>query len=222
MRETQKASILNVKENIMSIINTKELTIDTVTPSLKLGEIQKPLTDAERIRRVVLPANHWGTFSASMENTPSQGLTDILTIGLKAIANDRLRDFLSENPLARTVAAADYTISALLAWSADTASSRGSITFTREQVEEWFPSTALHTAMTAKGAQFVDFVKNRLATLAAKNHGLKSEDDANKLITLLAADADQPLAAELIQRLNHIAKGFAAKTAKPALSLDDL
>ena len=211
------------------ILNTTELTIDTVTPALTLGQIQvsadkrgKELSDAERIRRVVIPANHWGNLSASMNGSASQGLTDILVTGLKTIAAARLRDYLTEQPLARTVALADYTVSSLLAWSNDTSSSRGSITFEREQVEAWFPTSKLFTVMALKGKGFTDFVGNRLATLAAKNHGLKLPSDADKLITLLADDSDTPLASELIQRLAHISKALSAKTAATTVSMDDL
>jgi hypothetical protein len=213
----------------MASINNTEFTIDTVTPSLSIGQIQvsadkrgKELTDSERIRRVVLPATHWGTLTATIDGSPSVGLTDVLVTGLKTIANARLRDFLQENPLARTVAAADYTVAALLAWSNDTASTRGSITFEREQVESWFPTSKLFTTMNAKGKQFADFVGGRLATLAAKNHGIKKAEDADKLITLLADDAATPLASELIQRLSHISKTLQAKTVQTAISMDDL
>lgn len=214
----------------MTIINNTEITIDTVTPALTLGQIQvsadkrgKDLSDSERIRRVVLPANHWGTLNVIHNGATSQGLTDVLTNGLRTIANARLRDFLQENPLARTVAASDYTVTALLSWSNDTATSRGSITFEREQVETWFPSSRLFTAMSAKGKQYSDFVGNRLATLAAKNHGLKTPEDADKLITLLADDSETPLVSELIQRLAHISKSLAAKVdTKKTISMDDL
>lgn len=213
----------------MSIINNTELTIDTVTPTLSIGQIQvsadkrgKELSDSERIRRVVLPANHWGNLTATLDGSPVQGLTDVLTSGLRTIANARLRDFLSENPMARTVAAADYSIASLLAWSNETASTRGSITFEREQVEAWFPTSKLFAAMAAKGKQFQDFVGNRLATLAAKNHGLKKEEDAYKLMALLSDDSESPLAIELIQRLEHIAKSLAARTSASAISMDDL
>ena len=215
----------------MSIINTKEATIDTVSPELKLGEImvsadrrsskEKPLTDAERIRRVVLPAGIWGELSASTDGTPMQGLTDVLRQALRDIANARLKDTLAEQPLQRTVALADYTVGALLAWNADTASSRGSITFTREQVEEWFPTSALFAAMAKKGQQYVDFIGKRLATLAAKNHGLKEAKDADKLMVLLADDANSAIGSELIQRLGHISKSLTARTVDN-LSLDDL
>jgi len=215
------------------VINQTELTIDTVTPALQLGQIQisadrrsmdknKPLADSDRIRRVVIPANHWGTLAASMNGSASQGLTDILTNGLKTIASARLKDYLTEQPLARTVSANDYTVSALLAWSLDTASSRGALTFDREQVEEWFPTSKLFTVMAAKGKQWTEFMANRLGTLAAKNHGLKKPEDADKLITLLADDVETPIVSELIQRLTHISRSLAARTATATLSLDDL
>ena len=220
----------------MTVINnssTTLLTIDTTTPTLSIGEVQlsadrrsldksKPLSDAERIRRVVLPANHWGNLAATDNGTPSQGLTDILQTALRTLASSRLRDTLTENPLARTVPLADYTITSLLSWSADTASSRGALTFDREQVEAWYPTSRIHAAMSTKGTQWVEFMGNRLGALAAKNHGLKQEADALKLVSLLEADAADPLGSELIQRLSHIAKSLAARKADTVLSLDDL
>lgn len=225
----------------MSIINNPEttsITIDTVTPTLQLGQIQisadrktidksKPLSDAERIRRIVLPSNYWGNLSASMNGSSSQSLTDILTSGLKTIANAKLRDFLMENPLARTVPLIDFSISHLLAWSAESASSRGALTFDRDQIEAWFPTSKLFILMATKGTAWTSFMLNRLGTLAAKNHGLKKSEDADKLITLLEADATDsnasPLVSELIQRLAHISKALAARANSPTtLSLDDL
>ena len=221
-----------------TIVNTTtgktELIIHTVTPQIVIGEQMisadrraakgQELSDSERIRRNVLPANHWGSLSATMNLTPSQALTDILTAGLRSIAADRLRDTLSESPMVRTVSLDDYTVSALLAWSNDTASSRGSITFTREQVEQWFPTSKLFATIASKGKQVTDFVGSRLATLAAKNHGIKESKDANKLVSLLSDDvaADAPLAAELVLRLTAIAKNLDAKKEEKTLSLDDL
>lgn len=216
----------------MTTINNVSASIDTVAPALKIGEIQisadrrttekAPLTDAERIRRVVLPANHWGTLAATSEGAASQGLTDILITGLKRIASDRLKDYLTEQPLARTVALVDYTVTALLSWSTETASSRGALTFDRQQVEDWFPTSKLCAVMTTKGKAYADLVLQRLAALAAKNHGLKKAEDATKLVTLLADDVDTPLVSELIQRLAHIEKGFTARSNDKTISLDDL
>jgi hypothetical protein len=215
----------------MTTINQTEVTIDTTTTELALGQIlvsadrrgtkEKPLSDSERIRRVILPANAWGELTASADGTPMQGLTDVLRNALRDIASARLKDTLAESPLQRTVALKDYTIGALLAWNEETASSRGSITFTREQVEQWFPTSALHAAMKEKGAQWVDFISKRLATLAAKNHGLKKPEDADKLVVLLAEDANSGIGSELIQRLSHISKSLQQRTTD-ALSLDDL
>ena len=209
-----------------------EVTIDTVTPELKIGEIQlsadrrsskeNPLTDAERIRRVVIPANYWGELSASANGTANSGLRDILINGLKAIGSARLKDTLTENPLQRTVKLSDYSVTNLLAWSEETAASRGSLTFDREQVEAWFPTTKLHAAMKEKGEQYITFMQNRLASLAAKNHGLKKPEEADKLITLLAGDTENGICSDLIQRLAHISKSLAARTNDSTISLDDL
>ena len=216
----------------MELNNNTEVTIDTVTPELKIGEIQlsadrrsskeTPLSDAERIRRVVIPANYWGELSASANGTANSGLRDILINGLRAIGSARLKDVLTENPLQRTVKLSDYSVTNLLAWSEETAASRGSLTFDREQVEAWFPSTHLHQQMKEKGEQYITFMSNRLAALAAKNHGLKKPEEADKLITLLASDTENGICSDLIQRLAHISKSLAARTNDSAISLDDL
>jgi hypothetical protein len=215
----------------MTIINNQEATIDTVTPALTVGQIQlsadrrttkeTPLTDAERIRRVVLPVGHWGELSASTNGQPMQGLTDCLREALRSIGSARLRDTLAAAPMQRTVALADYTVAALLAWNAETAGSRGSITFTREQVEAWYPTSAIAAAMTAKSKEHYAFMLNRLACLAAKMHGIKEAAHADKLVTLLADDAGSSTGAELIQRLAHITKQLTEKKAE-AISMDDL
>ena len=216
----------------MAIINAKELTIDTVASPLTIGEVmvsadrrtskEKPLSESERIRRVVIPAGHWGTLTGAANGTPAQGLTDILTNGLKAIAGARLRDFLQESPLARTVALSDYTVTALLAWSEETASSRGALTFDRDDVEAWYPTSRVFAAMSAKSAQHVEFLKGRLCALAARNHGIKNPDDAAKLMVLLSADADSSVGSELIQRLAHIERNLNARKLDATISIDDL
>lgn len=215
----------------MTIINNALASIDTTTSEISVGQIlvsadrrgtkEKPLSDSERIRRVVLPANQWGNLTAASDSTPMQGLTDVLRNALRDIASAKLKDTLAENPLQRTVALKDYSIGALLAWNEDTASSRGSITFTREQVEAWYPTSAIYQAMVTKGTQWIDFLGKRLATLAAKNHGLKKPEDADKLVLLLEADANSSIGSELIQRLSHISRSLTSKSTE-TLSLDDL
>lgn len=230
----------------MTTVNKLQTTVDTVLPTLSLGQIQinahrrstkeKPLSDSERIRCIVLPANHWGELVGSLNGTSNQSLTDVLREALKTIASDRLRDTLAAEPMQRLVNLDDYTVPALLAWNSETASGRGSITFTREQVETWFDSSATNSELQAKwaasgkvGAQIetlLQFVKNRFATLAAKNHGLKEPTDCDKLTSLIApADLDgsnASLMVELMGRLDHIRKQLIAKAAEATVSMDDL
>ncbi len=230
----------------MTTINNTQVTIDTTVPTLSIGQIQlsadrrsttaNKLSDAERIRRAVLPAGHWGELAASLNEARSQSLTDILRTALTSIASDRLRDTLAAEPLARTIALNDYTVPALLAWNSETAAGRGSITFTREQVEAWFTSSATLTSLLAKwqatgktAAQLTalqQFVANRFATLAAKNHGLKDEADASKLAALIdSADLEGTSAAlvtEILGRLDAIGKQLKAKAAEATISMDDL
>jgi len=219
----------------MTIINqTQEATIDTVTPVLSLGQIQlradrrstasKPVADSERIRRVVLPAGHWGDISATLSGEFSQSLTDCLRAALRTIGGERLADSLEENPLLRTVALGDYTVTALLTWNADSAATRGSITFTREQVETWYATSTIGKKLAAKAGKLVaDKVGKRLAVLSAKNHGLKSEADCNSLTAMLAGDTDSALVGEILGRLEGIAKGYRIKAAEPAeLTLEQI
>jgi len=230
----------------MTLINTTSVTIDTVVPTLSIGQIQisadrrstkeKPLTDSERIRRVVLPANYWGEISATLNNDKSQSLTDILRTALTGIAADRLRDTLAAEPMQRTVELSDYTVSALLSWNAETASGRGSITFTREQVESWFDGSTTKQALATKYAAagksvtevttLLTFIRNRFASTAAKNHGLKEATDAAKLTSLIdPADLDgkdASLMVELLGRLEHISKLLTAKANEATISMDDL
>jgi hypothetical protein len=230
----------------MTIVNSNKATIDTVLPTLALGQIQisahrrstkeKPLTDAERIRCVVLPAGHWGELGATLNSEKNQSLTDILRNALVSIAGDRLRDTLAAEPMQRMVELADYSVPALLSWNSETASGRGSITFTREQVETWFDSSTTSTELAAKWAAagktaeqvatLAAFVKNRFATLAAKNHGLKEATDCDKLTSLIsAADLDgtsASLMVEVMGRLDHIRKQLVAKAAEATVSMSDL
>jgi len=230
----------------MTIINTSSVTIDTTVPAITIGQImlsadrrstkEKPLTDAERIRRAVLPANHWGELATTINGERNQSLTDVLRTALQGIASDRLRDTLAAEPMAKTIELKDYTVPALLSWQADTASSRGSITFTREQIENWFDSSSTATALIAKYtaagktpaqvATLLQFVRNRFAATAAKNHGLKEASEATKLTALIdAADLDgkdASLMVELMGRLEAINKALTAKANEATISMDDL
>lgn len=227
----------------MTLINATQVAVETVVPQLKLGEIQisadrkstkeQKLTEAERIRRAVLPAGFWGELEGTLNGSRAQGLTDLLREALRSIANDRLRDTLTETPLIRTVALEDYSVANLLKWSSDTAASRGSITFTRDEATTWFTASATAAAMLAKhgatkGAAINSMLTNRFGALAAKNHGLKDEAEALKLVSIIVdADtaADHPAAAlvtDIIGRLDAISKQLRAKAAEATISMDDI
>lgn len=225
----------------MTIINNATASIDTIVPSLSIGQIQvsadrrstkeKPLTDAERIRRVVLPANHWGDYAALLEGSKSQSLTDILREALRTLANDRLRDALAADPMLRAVPLADYTVQALLTWSAETAVSRGSITFTREQATDWFNDSATAKALAAKhgpvkAGAILQFLSNRFGALAAKNHGLKDVAEASKLAAIIHEDdmsgPHGALVTEIIGRIESIVKALTAKANEASVSMDDI
>jgi hypothetical protein len=226
----------------MTVLNNLLVSIDTTVPTLSIGQIQlsadrrstkdKPLTDAERIRRAVLPANHWGELTSSINGEKSQSLTDVLRTALVAIASDKLRDTLAAEPLALTIALADYTVPALLTWNSETATSRGSITFTREQVEAWLATSETLKAFSTKHAAnpklpaLRALVTTRFATLAAKNHGMKETTDVDKLIAMISPldfdGAGAALATEILGRLEHISKQLAAKAAEATVSMDDL
>lgn len=224
----------------MTIINETNVAIETVVPQIKLGEIQisadrrstkeKPLTDAERIRRAVLPAATWGELAATLNGERAQGLTDILRDALKQLAADRLRDALAADPMLRTVPLADYSVAALLTWSSETAASRGSITFTRDEATNWFAKSATAAAMLAKhgakGLAVVSLLTNRYGALAAKNHGLKDEAEAQKLVAIIdpkdLEGENAALVADIIGRLDAIAKQLKAKAAEATVSLDDI
>lgn len=226
----------------MTVLNNAQATIDTTVPTLTIGQIQlsadrrstkeKPLTDAERIRRVVLPANQWGELQSTINGAASQSLTDVLREALKGIASERLRDTLTEAPMLRVVNLDDYTVPALLKWNAETASSRGSITFTRDQATDWFAKSATAAAMMqkhgAKGLAVVGMLTNRFGALAAKNHGLKDVAEAVKLASIIDAkdlDADSPTAAlvvEIVARIEHIIKALTAKANEATVSMDDI
>jgi hypothetical protein len=229
-------------ETIMTTINNTSITIDTTVPTLSIGQIQlsadrrstkeAPLTDAQRIRRAVIPANHWGAISADLNGVANQSLTDILRGALQAIGSDYLRDCLTSDPMMRELPLSALTVQALLQWNAETSTSRGSITFTREQVEAWFKSSFTKGALEAKHAgnaklpAMLSLLATRFATLAAKNHGLKEPSDCDKLIALIDPQelegSSASLVTEIMGRLDHIKKQLASKAAEATVSMDDL
>jgi len=82
-------------------------------------------------------------------------------------------------------------------------------------------------AAEKKGTAYTDFMSKRLSALAAKNHGIKDETGCAKLVVLLEADIATPgdsIATELVGRLAHIGKTFAAKTKElaTAITMDNL
>lgn len=233
----------------MAIINETHATIDTTATdpkALQLGQLvvsadrrstsKQKLTDAERIRRVVLPAGAFGSYTASIEGNPDAAnpLTGILTRALVDIASERLRAVLATDPGAKTVPLADFTASALLAWNAENAAT-SSAGYTRKDIEEWFPTSSLHAVMAARDKEagnaanegFVAFVSNRLGCSPQKNHGFKTEQDCDKMLTLLAADLE-PKAADgtaqephelvglLVARIEAIRSSFAHRKEAPA------
>lgn len=219
------------------IINNSQFPIQTVTPTISLGETiisanrrstkENPLTDAQRIRVVVLPANHWGEFSAVLEGSKSQAMTDLLRSSLVRVASERLKDALEEKPMLAAVEASDYTVASLLSWSEETATSRGSITFTRAQAEEWFDNKLWPLVQekypTEKRKNIGAFLRNRYAVLAAKNHGLAEVADAIKLVALIPeAIASDSISIEIAGRLAHIEKQLDAKSKEATVSMDDL
>ena len=224
----------------MSILNNKQVTIDTTVPSLSIGQIQisadrrstttNKLTDAQRIRRVVLPVGHWGELQGSINGASSVSLTDLLREKLVEVAGARLRDVLAENPLATMVELEQFSVASLLAWNGEAAASRGSLTFSREQVEDWFDGSATLAGLKSKHAanpklaQLLALVRNRFATLAAKNHGLKEESEVDKLLSLIdVADAENSLVVEIVGRLEHVRKAIVSKkNADTVVSMDDL
>ncbi len=230
----------------MTTIANTHVTIDTTVPTLSIGQIQlsadkrstkdQPLTDSQRIRRVVLPAGHWTDFNATLAGTSNQSLTDLLRSALTAIGSDYLRDALTADPLLRTLPLTSFTVPALLAWNNEAATSRSSITFTREQIEQWLPRSATLTSLLSKWTaagknpkqlkELTSFVTTRFATLAAKNHGLKEPSDVAKLLSLLdPADldgSDASLVTEIMGRLGHIDKQLSAKASEATVSMDDI
>lgn len=227
----------------MTIINNKQATIDTTTPALQIGEIQlsadrraakgaPALSDAQRIRRAVLPATHWGELGASVAGVASQPLATILREALKRTACEKFRELLEAEPDARTIDLDGFTVQALIIWSTETAAARGGLTITKEEVLDWYETSQLRLAMQAKGSAYESLLRQRISTLAAKNHGLTKPEDALKMIALLEADAtakdaDEEQArvtSELLQRLTHIEKTLREKleAATSAPSLDDL
>lgn len=225
------------------IINDNKLPVQTVAPTLSIGEVmiqadrrstdKEKLTDAERIRRVVLPAGHWGTLTGSKDGVASQSLTDVLREALREIGNKRLKDALNEAPMLREVALADYTVAELLKWSEDTATSRGSLTFTRDEAIAWYDASETRKAQIAKYvaagndekmvAAKLALTKQRFATLAAKNHGMKLSLDAATLMALIVpADIESGTGLELVGRLQHVIKILQADEAENKISMSDL
>jgi hypothetical protein len=229
LRETNQTE----SKLIMTKLNETHITIDTTTPNLQIGEIQlsadrrtvkgqPELKDYERIRRVVLPAGTWNGIETTFNGNQIQSLTDAIQQAIKKLASDKLRDFLEENPLARTVPLTEFTIPAILAWSSETAASRNSLTVTKEQITDWYLTSKLAAAMKERSQGAYSLLQQRCEAMAANNHGLKTVEQALKMITLLADDGEHPVVIEMLGRLSAIERALTEKTKPTKVSLDDL
>jgi hypothetical protein len=217
----------------MTKLNETHITVDTTTPNLQIGEIQlsadrrtvkgqPELKDHERIRRAVLPAGIWTGLESTFNGNQIQSLNDAILQAIKKLASDKLRDFLEENPLARTVPLAEFTIPAILTWSSETAASRNSLTVSKEQITEWYLTSKLAAAMQARSQDAYTLLQQRCEALAANNHGLKTTEQVLKMITLLADDSEHPVVIEMLGRLSAIERALTEKTKATKVSLDDL
>lgn len=216
-----------------------KLAIHTVVPELKLGQIMisadrkstatNKLTDAQRIRRIVIDESAWTGIEATLLTQPSQALQDMLNKALRELAGDRLREELNEGEMIREVEAAKFTVSALLAWNKETASNRGMLTLDKDEVLSWFETSETRNLIASKhgtrAPAILAYLRTRFGALAARNHGLTKPEDAAKLMSIIA-DADTTgerasIVTEILSRLNGIQKSLEAKLLDgDAISMD--
>lgn len=234
----------NERKQMALITNTQNVVIQTVAPNnLTIGEIQlkadrrdskeKTWSAEEKIRRIVLPTGFWGELTANLNGEKSQGLTDILRNAIIELGNARLKDALEENPMIRELPLADFSVASLLAWSEETAASRGSMTFKREQAEKWFADSKTKANALQRWQEAgdnektikakTDFLSNRFGALAAKNHGLADLAAVDKLLALIdPSDCESGIGADILGRIAHIQKSMQAKKNEEAISMDAL
>jgi hypothetical protein len=229
-------------ETIMQVQSETNLTkfaIHTVVPELKLGEFMvsadrkstkdNKLTDAQRIRRIVIPATLWNGIETTLMTQPSLALSEMLLKSLRELAGDRLREELNEGEMIREVDSAKFTVSSLLTWNKETASSRGMLTLDKDEVLAWFETSetrnAIATKHGVKAPAILAYLRTRFGALAARNHGLTKPEDAAKLMSIIA-DSDATgekasLVTEILARLNGIQSALQAKLADgDAISMD--
>lgn len=237
---TQPTSIVPA-QTLGEALQLSQLPVHTVSPETPVGYFQvsadrrsnkeNPLSDADRIRRIVLPDAIWDGLEVTERNQRSDGLRELLTAKLREVAQLRLRDLLSEEPMLRTVDAAQFTVGALLAWNTERAATTGGIGFERDDVLAWFETSKLRSDMIAKHGNkapaVLAFLRQRYGALAARNHGLTKPEDAAKLLVMLPdSDLTGPasdLLGMVANRLVAIEKSLTAKLAnEAAVSLDDL
>lgn len=215
----------NQQEAIISTTGLERDHDEIIVSANRKSTSDKKLTDAERIRCCAIPAATFSGITILSENCPTDPLSALLQSKLQDIANQRLREFIAETAdSVRSIPLNLFSLPALLAWDAETSAARGSISFSKEEVLEWFNKSATKQQLAQRlPAEGLEFISKRFSALAAKNHGLAKEADALKLLSLIApVDATSETGSAVVARINAIATSLRAKADSNTWSMDSI
>lgn len=164
---------------------------------------KRPISAANRVRAVVLPANIWGDATAAAGENKQFAL--FISDALTDLAKQYLSTIVEESNWQRTqVPAESFTLAALLNWQTEQAAISGRLN--SDEIKQWLSSSATIAAVSAAhGAAIAKALGEQLAKLAGPNHGLTPEK-AGKILANIwrAEDADSNTGLRVQLRLSAI------------------
>lgn len=169
----------------------------------------RPISAANRVRSVILPANIWSdeTTISHAESSVAAALKLHLLDSLAELAKSYLSTIVEESNWQRTqVPQEHFSLASLLNWQNEVAALSGRLN--GEEITNWLSSSVTIKAVVAShGAAIGTALGAQLVRLASPNHGLTPEK-AGKLLSSLwqAEDADSTTGLRVQLRLTAISK----------------
>jgi hypothetical protein len=179
---------------------------------------KRPISAANRIRAIVLPATIWKGDEA-IQPIANQSLQLFVHDAIADLAKDYLSTIVEESNWIRTqVPQESFTLASLLAWNAERAALSGRLN--GEEIKKWIAeSVTINTIAFKHGAEIAKALGEQFVKLASPNHGLTPEK-ASKILANLwnAEDANSNTGLRVQLRLDAISK----KNADSANVLDSI
>lgn len=206
--QTRNDPVANtLKDSTMTNITITSAAADSVaTGTMQLiarwkSTENNPISAANRLRAVILPANIW----TQELHTMSDSLRLFVHDAIEDLARKYLSTICQESNWLRTEVNQDaFSLASLLKWNAEQAALSGRLN--GDEIKKWLTeSVTIATVATKHGAKIAEALGNQFVKLASPNHGLTPEK-ADKLLSQVWAtdDADSTTGLRVMLRLQSI------------------